>query len=67
MISEFIPMLRILLKKLIARDIRAYQYEDDAEARVFNWIPNDRKAKVTRADHSTTVQKNEDALIYEEL
>ncbi|RCN43480.1 hypothetical protein ANCCAN_10542 [Ancylostoma caninum] len=38
------PKLYRALQKAL-RDVRAYQYEEDATAKVFRWIPNDRKAK----------------------
>ncbi|RCN46476.1 hypothetical protein ANCCAN_07469 [Ancylostoma caninum] len=36
-------LYRALQKAL--RDVRAYQYEEDSTAKIFRWIPNDRKAK----------------------
>ncbi|KAL6727007.1 hypothetical protein Aduo_008923 [Ancylostoma duodenale] len=60
------PKLYRALQKAL-RDIRAYQYEDNAEARIFNWIPNGRKAEVPRTEHPTILVEKEDTVVYEEL
>ncbi|KAL6725973.1 hypothetical protein Aduo_007989 [Ancylostoma duodenale] len=48
------------------RDVRAYQHEEDSTAKVFRWIPNDRKAKKHRVEGSGGGANGEEFIDVEE-